>query len=57
MGGRVGKGPAVPGALTPRQASVALTVWNDVMAAVQELPTNDLSGVIPARSLLLCMEA
>jgi hypothetical protein len=36
---------------------VRATVWNDVMAEVQALPTNDLSGVIPARSSPFCMDA
>ena len=57
MGATVGKLGSLSGVPRPKHAAVLRTVWNDVMAEVQELPTNDLSGDVPARGIPLCMEA
>ena len=45
------------GPLRPLEGSVLPMVWNEVMAAVQELPSKFMSGVAAARPALLCMDA
>ena len=42
---------------TPMHASVLVMVMNDIMAALQELPRNFMSGVEPAWPRVACAEA
>ncbi len=42
---------------TPLQALNSPTVWNEFIAVVHVLPTKFMSGVVPARPRLLCIDA